>query len=158
MKAWFNVFKLGLIYKIPAKMAALFVVPFLSPSSRINNDVFGVMDAIDLSWYNIAVRNGAHNLFNVPIEPFFQNGNTVDMTLEKVKGFQWRSRVSHSGKYVSFRMTWGVPRNKGKYEFYIGWVPNPDGSSMRLSFLQLRMKWHSWLLAALIVYSIYVVI
>lgn len=145
--AWFNVFKLGVIVKWPAKLAAPIMVLFVD---RKTHPVWGVSDATDLSYWNIGFRNAAHNLLNKPTPNFTTKSNTRDHTLEKQRGFQWRLRKSDDEEYVSFRCTWGEPRKqKGKYEFYIGWTMN-EGKTMRLTFFQLRMKWQSWLLAALI--------
>ncbi len=104
-------------------------------------------------WY--AWRNPAHNAFNLD-RPYCDTWPLTleDPTLEKLSGFQWRYMQS---KWLdSFRMTWGEPSNKGKQEFYIGWKMN-DSKVASFTFFQLRMKWQSWLLLALVVYAIYVV-
>jgi hypothetical protein len=139
MTAWLKVIGLG-ITKLPFKFLALFAYPFID---KVNNPFFGVRDATDLSYYNIAVRNGAHNLYNRPDVPHTTTGNTDDESLEKLEGFQWRRRESLDGKYVSFRVTWGKPRaSKGKKEFYIGWTMGSsnlkDEARMRLTFFQFR--------------------
>jgi len=135
---------MGVFAKAPLKVAALFVVPFLNDYERVNHEWFGVQDALekgDLSWYWCALRNGAHNTFTRPMVSYHSKGNTNDMTLEKLEGFQWRKRRSLDGDYVSFRMTWGKPhKSKGKKEFYVGWTMN-DESYMRLTFFQLRPAW-----------------
>ena len=133
MMAWLRVFLLGVI-KLPMKVIAPFAYPFINP---ITNPVFGVRDANDLSWYNIAIRNGCHNLFTIDQPEFTTRSNSYDHTLEKLDCFQWRYRKSLDGKYVSFRCTWGEPRNKGKKEFYIGWTMNAAPYA-RLTFFQLR--------------------
>lgn len=135
--SWLKVVALGL-GKIPLKILALVVVPFLSDKQRKYHSVWGVSDATDLSWKNVAVTNGIHNLTVRPQVEYRTKSNTTDNTLEKLKGFQWRYRESVSkGDYVSFRMTWGKPRNKGKKEFYIGWTMN-ETPEMRLTFFQFR--------------------
>lgn len=150
MKAWLKVIGLGLT-KWPMKILALFWVPFLSDYNRINHPIFGVRDAslANLTWYNIAFRNGCHNMYTRPMPEFNTIGNTDDETLEKLDGVQWRYRKSGKWiikytkfeadkEYVSFRITWGKPRNyKGKKEFYIGWTMNEE-EYMRLTFFQLR--------------------
>ena len=132
--SWLKVIGLGLT-KAPFKILAPFVVPFIS--DRVNHPIFGVRDATDLSYWNIAWRNGCHNMYNKPQVEYRTKGNTEDETLERLSGFQWRYRKSLDGDYVSFRMTWGKPRNKGKREFYIGWTMN-ETPRMRLTFFQLR--------------------
>ena len=138
MKGWTKVIVLGLS-KLPMKAAALFAYPFID---KVNHPIFGVRDATDLSYWNIAVRNGCHNMYNRPTPEFNTKTNTEDETLEKLEGFQWRYRQSSGdGEYVSFRMTWGQPRqSKGKKEFYIGWTMN-EKPYMRLTFFQLRPVW-----------------
>lgn len=132
--AWLKVALLGLS-KVPFKIMAPFAYPFID---KVNNPVFGVRDATDLSFYNIAIRNGCHNMYTVPMPAFFTEGNTDDETLEKLDGLQWRLRYSPNFKYVSFRVTWGKPRHgKGKKEFYIGWTMN-EKAYARLTFFQLR--------------------
>ena len=133
---WVEVILLGLFGKVIAKILAPFVVPFID---REDHPIWGVRDADDLSYWNIAIRNGAHNLFERDTPAFKTTGNTDDPTLEKLEGFQWRRRESLDGKYVSFRMTWGKPRDdKGKREFYVGWTMN-ENDTMRLTFFQLRI-------------------
>lgn len=134
MKAWLKVIILGLI-KWPFKLTAPIAYPFID---KVNNPIWGVRDATDLSFKNIALRNACHNMFNRPTPPFKTLTNSVDETLEKEEGLQWRYRESAGAKYVSFRMTWGKPRNKGKREFYIGWTMN-EKAYMRLTFFQLRL-------------------
>lgn len=153
MKGWTKVIVLGL-GKIPCKVAALFVVPFLDKEQRKNHSVFGVRDAVDLSWTNIAFRNGCHNMYNRPTPKFETRSNTEDTTLEQLEGFQWRYRQSTGdGEYVSFRMTWGKPnQSKGKNEFYVGWTMN-NKPYMRLTFFQLRPAWFI-LIPVAIVYGI----
>jgi len=138
---------------LPVKIAALFVVPFLSPSDRINHEVFGADDATDLSWYNIAVRNGGSNFNNKPRPEYEQwPKDLVDETLEKESGFQWRAR--RSGDYASFRITWGEPRkSKGKKEFYTGWTMDKSRDDMGFSIIQLRMTWE-WAIPALILFKV----
>ena len=136
IRSWLKVFALG-ITKLPVKLVAPLVVPFLDEFDRMWHPIFGVADATDLSWWNIGVRNAAHNMYTRPMPEFESSGNTEDFTLEALEGFQWRHRASLDGKYVSFRMTWGKPRNKGKKEFYIGWTMNSQ-PYMRLTFFQFR--------------------
>jgi hypothetical protein len=137
MKAWLKVVGLGLA-KWPMKLAAPFVVPFLSDFQRLHHPIFGVRDALesgDLSWRNIAIRNGCHNMFTVP-QPDFHSWGDEDM---EAAGFKYRYRRAVYGDYVSFRMTWGAARPvKGKREFYVGWTMN-DRPYARLTFFQLRL-------------------
>lgn len=123
--------------RIPAKLLAPLVVPFLGDYHRVNHPVWGCEDATDLSWWNIAIRNGAHNL-GIKDKVYYRTYPSPhpDLTLELLEGFQWRFRRSNSGNYLSFRCTWGKPRNKGKKEFYIGWTMN-ESPKMRPT-LQLR--------------------
>lgn len=137
MAPWFKVIALGLM-KWPFVFIAPFVVPFLSDEQRVNHSVFGVRDATDLSWWNIGVRNSVHNMVTAPMPPFSCKSNTYDLTLEKRDGVQWRRCKSKDGDYVSFRVTWGKPRSKGKREFYVGWTLN-DKEYTRLTFFQLRV-------------------
>lgn len=133
-----NVFLIGSVRWLIAKPLALIVVPFLNDDKRKNHSVFGVDDATDLSYYNIAIRNGAHNFTNREVVEFKTWTNTIgDESLEKTEGFQWRYRQSKSRAYNSFRITWGKPRaKKGKKEFYIGWTMS-ELPKMRLT-LQFR--------------------
>ena len=132
--AWLTVIVLGLC-KWPAKLLAPVAVFFVD---RNFHSIWGVQDATDLSWYNIAIRNGAHNMTVRPQVGYNTKTNTDDETLEKLEGFQWRQRKSLDGKYVSFRMTWGKPRkDDGKREFYVGWTMNQN-PYMRLTFFQFR--------------------
>ena len=131
--AWLKVIGLGLT-KIPMKLAALFVVPFLNDEQRFDHPIFGVQDATDLSYWNIAVRNGVHNMYTKPMPMFWTKGDS-DM---EASGLKHRLRVSTDGEYVSFRMTWGKSRPEGKREFYIGWTMN-ERDYMRLTFFQLRI-------------------
>ena len=141
MRAWISVLMHGLV-KIPLKIIA--PVGYFFIKDKVNHPIFGVRDAEDLSWYNIAIRNGCHNFFNKPGVQYWERTNTPeDTTLEMLDGFQWRYRKSLNGKYVSFRCTWGAPRqSKGKREFYIGWTlgqTNLKGEErMRLTFFQFR--------------------
>lgn len=137
MRAWLNVIVLGLT-KLPCKLIAPLVVPFLSDESRNSHPVFGVRDATDIGYWNIAIRNACHNLYTRPMPEFHTRSNTGDWSLEQRHGFQWRYRESVDGEYVSFRMTWGKPRDKGKREFYVGWTMNSQ-PYMRLTFAQLRV-------------------
>lgn len=131
--AWLKVFALGII-KIPLKVIAPLAYPFINP---VTNPVFGVRDANDLSFYNIAIRNGCHNLFTIPRQDFVSTSNAADHSLEAGEGFQWRFRTSLDNRYVSFRCTWGKPRFNGKREFYIGWTMNAAPYA-RLTFFQFR--------------------
>ena len=133
MVAWLKVIILGLI-KLPLKVIAPLAYPFINP---VTNRVFGVRDATDTSFYNIAIRNGCHNLFTIDGPDYITKGNTSDETLERLEGFQWRYRKSVDGRYVSLRITWGKPRSKGKKEFYVGWTMN-ESPYARLTFFQLR--------------------
>ena len=156
---WLKVIGLGFI-KLPMKVVAWFAYPFID---KVNHPWFGVRDATDLSWYNIAFRNGAHNLFNRPdVEHLTFPEDIEDPTLEKLDGFQWRYRRSKDGKYVSFRMTWGKPRpKKGKREFYIGWTMGSSNLKkeprMRLTFFQLRPFWYLLIPIAAVAAYVYVV-
>lgn len=133
IKAWLTVVVLGLL-KLPFKLLAPLAVLFVD---RKHHSIWGVRDATDLSWWNTGIRNGAHNMFIRPQVEYITKGNTDDVTLERMDGFQWRFRRSLDAKYVSFRVTWGEPRNKGKKEFYVGWTMN-ETPDMRLTFFQLR--------------------
>ena len=133
--AWLRVVFLGIFGKVIAKLLAPIAVFFVD---RNTHPIWGVRDATDLSWWNVGIRNSAHNLFSRPQVEYTTQGNTDDETLEKLEGFQWRKRTSKDGKYVSFRMTWGKPRaKKGKREFYAGWTMN-EKPYMRLTFFQFR--------------------
>ena len=116
MSAWFRVLSyapMRLIMKVLAPVA----YPFID---KVNDPIWGVNDATDLSYWNIAFRNGAHNFTNRPAVRYATWGE-ID---ESKAGFQWRRRESLTGKYVSFRCAWGEPRSKGKREFYVGWTMN----------------------------------
>ncbi len=144
MKGWTKVFVLGFA-KLPLKIAALFVVPFLNDEQRVKHPIWGCNDATDLSWNNIAFRNGVHNLYELKTPQWItvSTNTPEDPTLEKVEGFQYRYRKSDNEEFVSFRMTWGKPdRSKGKNEFYVGWTMN-EKPTMRLTFFQLRPIWHA---------------
>ena len=133
--AWVRVFIIGIFLKIPVKLLAPIAVLFVD---RQRHPVWGCRDATDLSYKNLAFRNGGHNFLTRWTPVYTTTGNTADETLEKLEGFQWRKRISLDKKYVSFRCTWGGPRaSKGKREFYIGWVMN-ENETMRLTFFQLR--------------------
>jgi len=136
--AWFNVFLIGIFCIVPAKLLAPIAVLFVD---RKNHPIWGVRDATDLGYWNTGFRNSAHNLLNKPAVRFTQNGNDLakrDWSLETLPGFQWRTRKSVDGKYVSLRITWGEPRpSKGKREFYIGWTMNKT-PTFGLSFVQFR--------------------
>jgi len=134
---WLKVIVLG-ISKWPFKALAPLAYPFID---KVNNPIWGVKDATDLSFSNIAFRNACHNMLTRDMPEFDTWGNTEDETLEKLEGFQWRYRRSKDGKYVSFRMTWGKPDGKkGKDEFYVGWTMNED-DYMGVTFAQLRPAW-----------------
>ena len=135
MRSWLRVIGLGLL-KWPAKLAALVVVPFLNEEQRNDHPVFGVRDAVDLSYWNIAVRNSVHNMITIDQPNYRWYGNTDDFDMEQ-DGFQWRRCESFDGQYVSFRITWGKARAKGKREFYVGWTMNQK-SYARLTFFQFR--------------------
>lgn len=124
--------------RVPAKLLAPIVVPFLDDYHRTFHPVWGCDDTTDLSYYNIAIRNGAHNFGQKDSVNFVTYPEGLsDPTLEKTEGFQWRFRRSKSGNYLSFRATWGKPRpEKGKKEFYIGWTMN-ESPKIRPT-LQLR--------------------
>ena len=114
------------------------MVPFID---KKNNPVWGNSWTSDYSYWNMAIRNGAHNLYRKPMPDYRTVSNTGDWTLENRTGFQWRYRESLDGKYVSFRCTWGKPRkSKGKKEFYIGWTLREDfeDNTMSLTFFQFR--------------------
>ena len=139
MKGWPLVFAKG-VTKLPLKIVAPFVVPFLSKKSRVHHPVFGVKDATDTSWWNVGIRNSVHNYTRVPTLTWYtvKTNTPNDASLEEVAGWQYRIRHSSDTKYKSFRATWGKPRAKGKREFYIGWTLNNE-SFMRLTFFQLRL-------------------
>jgi len=130
--AWVRVFFYGIFLVWPAKLLAPFVVPFVSD----DHPIWGNNERV-ISYWDSAFRNGAFNLLNKPT-PIYKTYGSRDQTLEGLDGFQWRYRISADKKYVSFRMTWGEPRNKGKREFYIGWTLRP-GDYMGLTFFQLRV-------------------
>jgi len=124
--------------KWPMKAIAPLVVLFLDDEARQDNRVFGVADAIDTSWWNIAIRNGCHNMYTRPMPQFSWKGNTSDFSMENGNGLQWRTCTSTDGSMTSFRATWGSPRPKGKREFYVGWVMNHVAPYARLTFFQFR--------------------
>ena len=126
------VFFTGVFLRLPIKILAPIMVLFVD---RKSHPVWGVRDATDLSWWNTGLRNAAHNFMTRATPMYTTQGSD---NLENLDGFQWRYRESLDGVYVSFRCTWGAPRNKGKKEFYIGWIMNDD-PTMRLTFFQLRM-------------------
>lgn len=132
---WLKIFFV-VLSRVPAKIAALFIVPFLSPRARVEHPIFGVRDAKDLGWKNIAFRNGAHNFLSRPNADFYlAGGQEID---ESKPGYQWRYRRTVDGEYRSIRLVWGNPDPKsGKKEFYFGWVPNKKSGYMRPS-IQLR--------------------
>lgn len=134
-----RVILLGTFGKLLAKIAAPVAVLFVD---RQNHPIWGNHWTDDYSYWNMAIRNGAHNAFRKAQVPFKETSNTDDETLEKLDGFQWRRRESMNGEYVSFRCTWGEPRaDKGKREFYVGWTMRPLGfedDTMALTFLQFR--------------------
>lgn len=138
MLCWLRIIFLGLA-KLPLRLIAPLAYPFIDP---VHNPVFGVRDATDTSFYNIAIRNACHNLTRRPGVPYRGLTNTDDWTLEKYSGLQWRWRQSLDGRYASFRVTWGEPRPKGKREFYVGWTLGQHDLKgnyvMRLTFFQLR--------------------
>lgn len=131
---WLGVF----FFYAPVKLIAKVLAPFaVLVVDRKDHPVWGVSDATDFGYWNTAFRNSAHNLFLKPRMPYVTYGSD-DETLEKVDGFQWRYRRSTgAGNYVSFRCTWGKPRDKGKREFYIGWTMN-ETPTMRPTFFQFR--------------------
>ena len=135
LKGWTLVFVLG-----PGKWLAKLLAPFAYPFIDKNlHPIWGVRDTTDLSYWNIAFRNSAHNLWTKAAVDYLQKANTPDYTLERINGFQWRYRESWDGKYVSFRVTWGKTRkSKGKREFYAGWTMDESRDYMRLTFFQLR--------------------
>lgn len=137
--SWAKVVLLGLA-KWPAKLAAVFVVPFLNDTQRVIHPVFGVQDATDLSYYNIAIRNGAHNMITRPMPNWVTTATNTpdDPSMERYSGLQWRRRESDDGRYVSFRVTFGPVRFKGKREIYVGWTMNEE-SYMRITFIQVRI-------------------
>lgn len=139
MIAWLKVIVYGTLGKLVAKLLAPIAVLFVD---RKAHPIWGNSQTTDFSYWNVAIRNGAHNAFRKPQVTFEELTNTPDdPSLEKVDGFQWRYRKSHSGKYVSFRCTWGAPRQQGKREFYVGWTMRPLGfedDTMALTFFQLR--------------------
>lgn len=138
LHAWL-IFFLSFQFRVLAKVLAILVVWKLSDYERVHHEVFGVEDATDLSYWNIAVRNGAHNFFNRTQPNYttavFPQG---DLTLEKLSGWQFRYRISDNQRYHSYRVTFGEPRpSKGKKEFYIGWTMNNTDGLMRPT-IQMR--------------------
>jgi len=143
--AWLRVFGLGIFAIIPAKIAALVVVPFMLKWGNPQTfPIWGNHERGPLpgesNYYHYAIKNSAFNLLNKPMPEWETTGGNKlgleDETLEQRVGLQTRSRKSKDGKYVSFRATWGKPHaSKGKKEFYIGWSLN-DMETMGLSFFQ----------------------
>jgi hypothetical protein len=147
---------------LPVKIAAFLVVPFLNEDQRIRHPVFGARDATDLSYYNIAVRNGGHNYLVLPLPEYDQwPADLADETLEKESGFQWRARRSKTDPaYASIRFSWGKPReSKGKRELYIGWTMDAGNkeNEMGFSIFQFRPGYDGWALIVLTIYSLTVV-
>lgn len=145
--AWFRVFGYAPM-RVFMKILAPFAYPFID---KRYDPIWGSLDTNDYSFWNIAIRNGAHNFTSRRQPAFRQSGNALaqaDWSLEAKSGFQWRRRESLDGQYVSFRMTWGEPRKtKGKREFYIGWTMDTAktlSSQMRLTFFQIRPAWIFW--------------
>ena len=132
--AWLRVFLIGIFAIIPAKLLAPIAVLFVDA----DHPIWGNNERI-IDYWDSAFRNGAFNLLNKPMVEYTTNGNTNDDTLERLEGIQWRYRKSLDEKYVSFRMSWGKPRDKGKREFYIGWTMRPNYEYMGLTFFQLRV-------------------
>lgn len=128
---------IALAVRMIAKILAPVAVPFVN--DKVNHPVWGVRDTDDLSYWNLAVRNSAHNFLSRSQLPFETWAGSEDHTLEKEDGFQWRYRRSiRTGSFVSFRITWGRPRkSKGKREIYLGWTLN-DQPFMR-PVLQVRV-------------------
>lgn len=124
------------VSRLLLKPVALVVVPFLNDEDRKNHPVWGADDATDLSWKNIAWTNGVHNFHNRDVVPYTTKGSR-DNEMEW-HGVRTRRRVSDDGDYVSYRRTWGKPRNKGKREFYAGWTMADTNPKMRPT-LQLRI-------------------
>ncbi len=141
--AWLNVIRVG-VGQWFIKFAGLFVVPFLDDEARVEHPLYGARDATDLSYWNIAVRNGAHNYQTKKAVRYSQKGNVprvrkgVRDPMEE-KGFKWRYRKSLDGKYVSFRMTFLNARPKGKRELYIGWTMDVNSAIFSITFFQLRL-------------------
>lgn len=143
MKGWLNVFLVGIFVVWPLKVLALIVVPFLK-EGRVTNKWFGARDAKDLSYWNIGVRNGAHNALTKSSVVYKQTGNVPrvlkgDPDPMEESGFKWRRRESMDDKYVSFRATFGNQRDKGKREFYIGWTMDVNSKTFSITFFQLRV-------------------
>lgn len=146
---WLRVLKYGLM-QLPYKIAAPFVVPFLSKDERRSHPKFGNTGATDLGWWNIGVRNSCGNYEARPMPAYRTSGQFKgDETLEKVPGWQWRVRhsieynasgaISDVGRFRSFRFTFGPVRpQKGKWEFYVGYKMDSSEKVMRLTFFQLR--------------------
>ena len=123
---WILPLSLRVVAKVLAPVAVLFV-------DRKDNPIWGVEDSTDLSYWNVAIRNGAHNCFNRDAVPYHSYG---DKDMEE-PGFKVRFRRSaYAGNYISLRLTWGKKRPKGKKELYMGWTMNETGK-MRPVF-QLR--------------------
>lgn len=129
---WLIAVTLRLIAKILAPVAVLFV------RDKSDHPIWGIRDTDDLSYWNLAIRNSAHNFLSRSQLPFDSWAGSEDHTLERESGLQWRYRRSlGTGNFVSFRVTWGKPRaQKGKREIYLGWTLN-DRPFMR-PVLQVR--------------------
>ncbi len=167
---WLKIVPL-LIAKVILKIVALFVYKLID---KKNNRFFGVKDATDLSYGNIAFRNSCHNFMARPQRKYTQTGNFPERkfftdrggNLKKQgsdpmeeSGFKWRIRKSiasdgiKAGEYVSLRMTFLKARKgkKGKRELYFGWTLNEDGKFMRPT-TQVRPAWIALLVIALLVW------
>lgn len=119
-----------LVMRIVMKILAPIAYPFID---KKNDPIWGVSDATDFSFWNVVVRNGAHNFTNREAVKYTTKGG-ID---ESKAGFQWRTRRSLNDKYVSLRLAWGKPRKqKGKKEFYFGWTMN-ETPNFRVT-IQLR--------------------
>jgi len=116
VRSWVG-FSFEFFARFVTKLAAPLVVPFIK--DRKNHPVWGVRDATDLSYWNIAIRNACHNFRSRPSVAYQTFG---DREMEE-KGKKYRFQKSLDGKYRSHRWTWGNARpKKGKREFYIGWT------------------------------------
>lgn len=137
--AWLRVIVFGTLGKVVAKLLAPIAVLLVD---RKTHPIWGNRWTTDFSYWNTAIRNGAHNAFRKHQVSYKELSNTDDETLEMQDGWQWRYRRSDDGNYVSFRCTWGKQRpGKGKREWYIGWTMRPLGfedDTMALTFFQLR--------------------
>jgi hypothetical protein len=142
MKAWLNVFKVGigqLFFKFWAPVAVL----FLDDDEKVSHPIWGNSSGY-VSYWDIAFRNSAHNYNTRPAQPYTQKGNVQRVPegapdpMEE-SGFKYRLRKSADREYVSLRLTFGKARPEGKREFYIGWTMDINDPTFSITFFQLRV-------------------